>query len=442
MAAYSSYLLRWIVIVLIVLGAGQIGTTNAQHECPLAPHLTIGQQGQVLGTTSNNLRESPALTGALVGTIPGGGVFEVLAGPECEADSGFNWWQVNYAGQIGWTAEGEADTYFLEPFDPALSAHANGQIIFVADRDAPLQYDIYSMNANGSNLHSLTQTAGANTDPIWSPDGTQIAFESDRDGFSARIYLMNADGSDQRALTSSRGSGAAWSPDGTQIAFHANRENGTEIYTINLDGSDLLRLTNSPGNDINPVWSPDGHQIAFVSFRDGDQEIYVINADGSEPRNLTNNPGKDTYPAWAPDGQQIAFTSDRDGDQEIYIIQVDGSNPQNLTQRAQANDYRPIWSPDGRQIVFDSWDDTGNRDIYLMNADGSHLMNLTQDPGEDLGPSWSPDGSQIAFLSTRDGPSGIYVINTDGTNLRRLTYHDADREPFWSPAADSTELPD
>ncbi len=251
--------LRWTLIFLICLITGRAGVTNAQTTCPLSPRLTTGQQGKVLGTTPNHLRELPTLTGAITGAVPGGSVFDVLAGPECDPASGYNWWQVAYAGQVGWTAEGDATTYFLEPINPVLSAPgAGGRIAFTADRDAPLQYE---------------------------------------------IYLMNADGSDQH----------------------------------------------------------------------------------------------------------------------------------NLTQRANANDYRPVSSPDGRQIAFDSWDDTGNRDIYLMDADGSHLYNLTQDPGEDLGPSWSPDGRQIAFLSARDGSSGIYVINTDGTNLRRLTFEDADREPIWSP---------
>jgi hypothetical protein len=141
-----SHLLRRILIVLICLGAGHVGVTTAQGTCPLTPRLTIGQQGQVLGTTSNNLRESPALTSAITGIIPGGGVFDVLAGPECDPASGFNWWQVDYVGQTGWTAEGDADIYFLEPFDPGLSApNAGGQIMLVADRDTPFQYEIYSM---------------------------------------------------------------------------------------------------------------------------------------------------------------------------------------------------------------------------------------------------------------------------------------------------------
>jgi len=122
---------------------------------------------------------------------------------------------------------------------------------------------------------------------------------------------MNADGTDPRNLTNHPrfDSGPAWSPDGTRIAFNSDRDGNPEIYVMNADGTDPRNLTNDPDFDVLPAWSPDGSRIAFTSDRDEgddevcvmcDDEVYVMNADGTDPRNLTNNPAEDTQPVWSP----------------------------------------------------------------------------------------------------------------------------------------------
>ena len=98
-----------------------------------------------------------------------------------------------------------------------------------------------------------------------------------------------------------------------QIAFTSERDGNWEIYVMNADGTGERRLTSSAGDDMLPVWSPDGSRIAFTSTRDGNGEVYVMNADGSDQTNLTNHPGADGGPRWSPDGTRIAFTTDRDG---------------------------------------------------------------------------------------------------------------------------------
>jgi hypothetical protein len=90
----------------------------------------------------------------------------------------------------------------------------------------------------------------------------------------------------------------AWSPDGTRIAFHSNRDGNFEIYTINIDGSETTRLTDHPASDYDPFWSPDGSYIAFTSSRCGNQEIWLLKADGSETYSLTHHPANDWAPAW------------------------------------------------------------------------------------------------------------------------------------------------
>jgi TolB protein len=262
----------------------------------------------------------------------------------------------------------------------------------------------------------------------------RIVFDSNRHN-DYDVFVMNADGTQPLALTSSvalDGSGS-WSPDGKRIAFRTNRTGNYEIYVMNADGTGPTNLTSSVADDISPAWSPDGKRIAFRSNRTGNYEIYVMNADGSGQTNLTNNPDGDFSPCWSPDGRRIAFHTFRDGNYEIYVMNADGTVQANLTNNA-SQDYAPAWSPDGKKIAFYT-SRTGNDEIYVMNRDGSGQTNLTNHAAGDSYPSWSPDGRRILFTSNRDGNNEIYVMNANGSDQTNLTAHeDSDQEAAWCPA--------
>ncbi len=288
----------------------------------------------------------------------------------------------------------------------------------------------------------------------------RIAFTSDRDR-NQEIYVMDDDGKNQRNLTNhpDRDLVPAWSPDGTRIAFMSNRDGHVrkdgvrttfEIYVMDANGGNQQNLTNHPAGDSSPSWSPDGKRIVFSSDRDRlldihgfpTSEIYVMDADGENPQNLTNNRADDWSPSWSPDGKRIVFMSYRDGHfigdfeditSEIYVMDVDGGNQQRLTENRK-NDESPSWSPDGTRIVFssDRKGDWVNYEIYVMDDDGGNLQRLTENRDDDGGPSWSPDGKRIVFSSDRDGNSEIYVMDADGGNLQNLTNHpDGDLGPEW-----------
>jgi Tol biopolymer transport system component len=269
-----------------------------------------------------------------------------------------------------------------------------------------------------------------------------------------RIYTMNADGTNPTGLTNNLPFFAgfpAWSPDGTKIAFEGKRE----IYTMNADGTNQTRLTNNGALDSLPAWSPDGTKIAFMSDRDSTEsddnlEIYAMNADGTNQTRLTNDSAADTSPDWSPDGTKIAFVSDRDcGPQfcavEIYTMSADGTNVTRLTNSPDSGPGIPVqnaaphWSPDGTKFTFASNRDKNatspfNVEIYTVNTDGTNLTRLTNDPLLDTSPAWSPDGTEIAFQTGRDGNSEIYAMNADGTNPTRLTNDPAfDAAPSWQP---------
>jgi Tol biopolymer transport system component len=222
-------------------------------------------------------------------------------------------------------------------------------------------FDMYVIDADGSNLLTPGERPAFDGGPAWSPDSQKIAFSSSVEwdkvgvilnscGGSGGICVMNADGTNLVSIENGLGyggtdGGANWSPDGTKIAFSSGRNGDREIFVMNSDGSNTINLTNyGAAWDDGPIWSPDGEKIAFNSYRDGNFEIYVMNADGTNPHNLTNHPATDNNPVWSLDGTRIMFVSERDGNSEIYVIDSDGNNLVRLTENA-ANDYSPVWSP-------------------------------------------------------------------------------------------------
>ena len=295
----------------------------------------------------------------------------------------------------------------------------------------------------GGQLRQLTVNAVEDWNSGFSPDGSQIAFTSDRDG-DYEIFVMNADGTGTVQLThnDTDDQGGLWSPDGTRIAFSSDRDGDYEIFVMNPDGSGTVQLTHNDALDWAPQWSPDGTRIAFSrELVDGNSEIFVMNADGTDPVRLTDNAHQEWTASWSPDGTRITFDSDRDGDYEIFVMNADGTGAVQLTHN-NALDWAPQWSPDGTRIVFESdhegYSDADSGlhyplDVMVMNADGSGLRPLAQHSAYDSGGSWSPDGTQVAFTSDRDGDAEIFIVNADGTNAGGSL----DGEPDTSDPADA-----
>jgi Tol biopolymer transport system component/phospholipase C len=262
-----------------------------------------------------------------------------------------------------------------------------------------------------------------------------IAFASDRDG-NREIYSMRFDGDEETNLTNDAGddTAPAWSPDGKRIAFATTRDGNAEIYVMDADGTDQTNLTNHPAPDTSPAWSPDGKRIAFVSTRDGNPEIYAMDADGTDQANLTNDPEPQRDPAWSPDGRRIAFVSTVAGNPDIYVLEVNGTARANLTNSA-GTDSEAAWSPDGARIAFTSTRD-GNAEVYVMDADGAGVVNLTADPAEDRDPVFSPDGgTRIAFTSNREGDDDIYLMSAvDGADPANISHQaGVDGLGSWQP---------
>jgi Tol biopolymer transport system component len=300
--------------------------------------------------------------------------------------------------------------------------------------------NVWVMNADGSGrtpITTLTHVSGITfLPPAWSPDGGHIACHSPRalDGSDAaspnninNIWLMNPDGSNQTPLsklTKTSSANPVWSPDGSRIAFESSRvldgadaaiATVTNLWVMNADGSGptpVTKLMATNVSSVGPVWSPDGTKIAFLSTRaldgsdtldtNGIANLWVMNADGSGATPLTRLTTAFTdisSPVWAPDGSKIGFSSSRaldgsdavdtNGTSNAWVVNADGSGATPLTKLTAlfANSSFSAWSPDGSKVFFasrraldgsDANAPNSTLNIWVMNADGSAVTPLTK----------------------------------------------------------------
>jgi len=269
--------------------------------------------------------------------------------------------------------------------------------------------------------------------PVVKPEvGDLLAYDTNAFVQPGHIYVIYENGAGQTMITNNAKSDRDpdWSPDGTRIAFSSNRGGNFDIYTMYPNGTFFANVTNTPDCDeYEPAWSPDGSKIAFtqICFDWSNPRFHIVATGangGGETWWLKPEDAHVMGPTWSPDGswiayqfQWISYWQSKYG-WEIMKVKSDGSGTA-LLAGGLGHERYPSWSPDGSKILYTSNQD-GDYEIYTMNPDGTGQTYFFDDPGWDSEPSWSHDGSKIAFVSNRDGDFDIYVMKADGTGLKGL----------------------
>lgn len=239
---------------------------------------------------------------------------------------------------------------------------------------------------------------------------------------SSDIFTINPDGTNQTNITNNAAGNSEpdYSPDGSNIIFTTNRDGNYEIYRMNADGSNPVRLTSDAAQDNSPQYSPDGTSIVFVSVRDGNAEIYRMNADGTNQIRLTSEATQDTSPIFSPDAQKIFFVSTRLGlnRQRLFSMNFDGSNPQVFdTFESFSPRYESLsFSPDRSKMMFNYTPDSSTQiaTTWTINADGTNRMRF---PADGSYGTYSPDGIMVAYTCCIfDNTNRLRTSNAIGTS--------------------------
>jgi TolB protein len=263
---------------------------------------------------------------------------------------------------------------------------------------------------------------------------TEIAYVSDNGRHNKEIWVMSADGTNERRVTNNGSINLfpSWSPDAKTLVYTSFKGGLSELYLLFRGTRPGMKLIQTRDEKFRGVWAPNDDTIAAVISRQGNTDIYTVSSEGKSPRRITEDRSIESSPSWSPDGKKMAFVSDRSGSPQIFVKDLSSGEERRLTYSGDYN-ASPAWSPTGEWIAYAA--QAGNDfDIYLITPDGSYTQPLVTAPRSDEDPCWSPDGRKVAFSSNRRGRKEIYRVDVNGQNTVLLTDGTGNStNPAWSP---------
>jgi Tol biopolymer transport system component/tRNA A-37 threonylcarbamoyl transferase component Bud32 len=356
----------------------------------------------------------------------------------------------SYAEVVSWqTQETRRIPFPQHEGNPCLdlSWSADGRLFAYveADGDAAEVSRLWTMPVSGGQAIPVTDGRTNDRSPIWSADGRQLFFVSNRGGpmdlwrqrmsedgrpegepkpvttgLAIRSAVFSSDGA-KVAYSQGRPVANLWrlpiladrpanwadaqqitfdnalvqffdlSPDGQRLALSSDRAGNQDLWILPSGGGQISQLTSDPTPDWAPRWSPDGEEIAFYAYRSGSRDVWVMPSGGGPARQLAPHPAEDTVPTWSPDGLEIAFTSRRGGNRDIWIVGAEGGEARQVTVQP-ADDSITDWSGDGRWLVFQS-----ESRLFRISPAGGQPEPLIEPVGL-FGARLSSDGKVLYYL--------------------------------------------
>jgi Tol biopolymer transport system component len=401
------------------------GTANSSRPAPAQP---VAAQAWTPEVTTVRARPAPGSTWAwaviALGLLAVGAAALAFFSP----------------GLLPWQVQPQPTATAPLPYSP------DGRISFVRKSSDGSRRDLYVVNPNGSHQEQVTSDIVVEGANVWSPDGLRILIQASVNGVSTVVRInIGPDNrpSDAVQLTADVKADSvlpAWSPDGTQIAFQSKRDGGNyQVFSMDVNGNNKRRLSDGKDYSGQPAWSPDGKSVAYVGGGNGDQlsprELYVVPATGGDPKKITSLDKALNRPEWSPDGKNILVLQDG-GQGNRSFLMIDSSTGSARTVLDSGANSSPQLSPKGDGIAYYavSAKPPVGSDVFVIPVSGGTSTNLTTQSTDDYLPAWSPDGKLLTWASSQGGSHRIVVGNPDGSKTFPISSGDGDDyQPSWGP---------